>query len=55
MAFYLKRTNALDPNKTVYYTGNVHFSDDYSKRKTYTTKSYLQNLKSTKGLSLIHI
>ena len=51
MPFHLKRTNVLDPNKTVYYTGGVHFSDDYSKRKTYTTKSYLENLKSTKGFS----
>ena len=38
MPFHLKRTNILDPNKTVYYIGGVHFSDDYSKRKTYTTK-----------------
>ena len=38
MAFHLKRTNVLDPNKTVYYTGGVHFSDDYSKRKTYVNK-----------------
>jgi len=51
MPFHLKRTNVLDPNKTVYYTGGVHFSDDYSKRKTYTTKSYLENLKSTKGFA----
>ena len=51
MSFYLKRTNVLDPNKTVYYVGGVHFSDDFSKRKTYTTKSYLEKLKENKGFS----
>ena len=48
MPFHLKRQNVLDPNKTVYYVGGVHFSDDFSKRKTYTTKSYLENLKENK-------
>ena len=51
MPFHLKRTNVLDPNKTVYYVGGVHFSDDFSKRKTYTTKSYLEKLKENKGFS----
>ena len=51
MPFYLKRTNVLDPDKTVYYVGGVHFSDDFSKRKTYTTKTYLENLKETKGFA----
>ena len=49
MPFHLKRQNVLDPNKTVYYVGGVHFSDNFSKRKTYTTKSYLENLKENKG------
>jgi len=51
MPFHLKRINVLDPNKTVYYVGGVHFSDDFSKRKTYTTKSYLEKLKENKGFS----
>ena len=51
MPFHLKRQNVLDPNKTVYYVGGVHFSDDFSKRKTYTTKSYLEKLKENKGFS----
>ena len=51
MPFHLKRQNVLDPDKTVYYVGGVHFSDDFSKRKTYTSKSYLENLKETKGFS----
>ena len=51
MPFHLKRQNVLDPNKTVYYVGGVHFSDDFSKRKTYTTKSYLEKLKETKGFA----
>lgn len=51
MPFYLKRTNVLDPDKTVYFVGGMHFSDDFSKRKTYTLKSDLDNLKTTKGLS----
>ena len=51
MPFHLKRQNVLDPNKTVYYVGGVHFSDSFSKRKTYTTKSYLENLKSNKGFA----
>tara|TARA_B100000963_G_scaffold240865_1_gene210752 strand:+ start:538 stop:714 length:177 start_codon:yes stop_codon:yes gene_type:complete len=51
MPFYLKRTNVLDPDKTVYFVGGMHFSDDFSKRKIYTLKSDLDNLKTTKGLS----
>ena len=51
MPFHLKRQNVLDPDKTVYYVGGVHFSDDFSKRKTYTTKTYLENLKETKGFA----
>ena len=51
MPFHLKRQNVLDPDKTVYFVGGMHFSDDFSKRKTYTLKSDLDNLKTTKGLS----
>ena len=51
MPFHLKRQNVLDPDKTVYFVGGMHFSDDFSKRKTYTTKSYLEKLKENKGFS----
>lgn len=39
MAFHIQRPSALNASKTVYFDGDAHWSDDYSKRKSYDTKS----------------
>ena len=39
MAYHIKRTSKLDSSKTVYFKGNSAWSDDYSSRKTYSSKS----------------
>ena len=39
MAYHIKKSSALDSSKTVYFKGNSTWSDDYSSRKTYSSKS----------------
>ena len=38
MAYHIKKTSAIDSSKTVYFKGDA-LSDDYSSRKTYSSKS----------------
>jgi len=48
MAFHIKKISLADNSKTVYYVkksgGNAHWSDDYSDRKTWTTRTSPTNL-----------
>ena len=39
MAYHIKKSSALDSSKTVYFKGDAAWSDDYSSRKTYSSKS----------------
>ena len=39
MPFHIKKAFVLDNSKTVYYTGGSHWSEDYSKRKSYVNQS----------------
>ena len=39
MPFHIKKAFILDNSKTVYYTGGSHWSEDYSKRKSYVNQS----------------
>ena len=39
MSYYIKRPSAIDPNKTVFYKGNYHWTETYADRKKYTTKT----------------
>ena len=39
MAYHIKKTSALDSSKTVYFTGNAVWSDNYADRKGYTSES----------------
>ena len=51
MPYHIKRTCAIDSNLTVYYEGGVDWSDDYSKRKTYSSDptSLLSNTDGKNG------
>ena len=48
MAFHISRKSPVDSSKTVYYVkksgGNAHWSDNYSDRKTWTTRTSPTNL-----------
>ena len=39
MPFHIKKPLVLQPSTTLYYEGGNRWSDDYSQRKTYSTKS----------------
>ena len=44
MAFHIQRSSAINPNTLVYYVKNHHWTDDYSKRKTWATNTSPTNL-----------
>jgi len=44
MAFYIQRPSAVDETKLVYYVKKHHWSDDYSDRKTWATRTSPTNL-----------
>ena len=51
MPYHIKRTCALDSSVTVYYEGGVDWTDNYSKRKVYSSDptSSLDNSKGNNG------
>jgi len=44
MAFHIKKPSAVDSSITVYYVKKHHWSDDYSDRKTWATRTSPTNL-----------
>ena len=39
MSYHIKKPCPIDPSITVYYQGGTRWTDDFSKRNLYTTKS----------------
>ena len=39
MAYHIKKSCVLDSSITLYYEGGTRWSDDYTKRNIYSTKS----------------
>ena len=44
MAFHIQKTSAIDSSLVVYYVKQFHWSDDYSERKTWATRTSPTNL-----------
>ena len=44
MAFHIQKTSAIDSSIVVYYVKQFHWSDDYSERKTWATRTSPTNL-----------
>ena len=49
MSFHIKKSFILDSSKNMYYTGGIHWSEDYSKRKNYSTESEADTVLVTGG------
>jgi len=40
MPYHIKKTGSIiDPNKTIYYKGDQHWTDNYDDRKIYSSKA----------------
>ena len=50
MAYHIKKTSAMNADVSVFYVKKHHWSDDYSDRKTWSSRTTPTNLmKNTDG------